>query len=66
MLAVAVQLPATVLTDDCCGVTGPAPSPSELEPEREASVGAASMSKAQVADPTDLTRTTKPPFLSPG
>jgi hypothetical protein len=66
MLAVAVQLPAAVLTDGCCGVTGPAPARSELEPEPEASAGAASMSNAQVADPMDLTRTTKPPFLSPG
>jgi hypothetical protein len=63
MLAVAVQLPAAVLTNDCCGVTGLAPSPSELELEPEASAGAAaSMSNAQVADPTNLTRTTKPPF----
>jgi len=61
MLAVAVQLPAAVLTNDCCGVTGPAPSPSELELEPEASAGAASMSTAQVADPTDLILTTKPP-----
>jgi hypothetical protein len=66
MLAVAVQLPAAVLTNDRCSVTGPAPSRSELEPEPEASTGAASMSNAQVADPTDLILTTKPPFLSPG
>jgi hypothetical protein len=65
MLAVAVQLPAAVLTTDRCSVTGPAPSPRELEPEPQASAGAASMSTAQVADPTDLILTTKPPFCSP-
>jgi hypothetical protein len=66
MLAVAVQLPAAVLTIDRCGVTGPAPAPRELKPEPEASAGAASRSTAQVADATDLILTTKPPFCSPG
>jgi type IV pilus biogenesis protein CpaD/CtpE len=62
MLAVAVQLPAAVVTDACCGVTERAPSWGEPEPE--ASAGAASASNAQVADPTDLMRTTKPPVLA--
>jgi hypothetical protein len=62
MLAVGVQLPAGVLTDDPCGVAGRAPSRSELEPEPEASAGAANTSTAQVAVPTDLMLTTKPPL----
>jgi len=62
MLAVAVQLPAGVLTSDRSGVAAGAPSGSELEPEPEASAGAASTSTAQVAVPTDLILTTKPPL----
>jgi hypothetical protein len=63
MLAVPVQLPAAVLSNDCCGVTGRALSRSELEPE--ASAGTASASNAQEADPTDLMLTTNP-LVSPG
>jgi hypothetical protein len=50
MLAVAVQLPASVLVDDPCG------------PEPEASAGVTSASAAQVADAMDLVVTTNPLF----
>src|SRR6266540_1323966 len=52
MLAVAVQLPAAVVTDACCDVTDRAPSPSVPEP----SAGTASVKTAQIADATDLMR----------
>jgi hypothetical protein len=64
MLAVAVQLPASVLTSDRWGVGGRAPSRSELEPEPEANAGTVSASNTQIADAKDLMLTTKP--LSPG
>jgi hypothetical protein len=64
MLAVAVQLPAAVLTDERSGVTDRAPSRSALEPEPEASAGAASTSNAPVANPADLMRITTPLLAS--
>ena len=48
MLAVAVQLPVAAW----------------LEPEPEATAGAANAKTAQAADATDLTLTTSPPFLA--
>jgi hypothetical protein len=62
MLAASVQLPAAVLTNDRCGVTGRAPSRSEFEPEPEPSAGAASASRAQVAGARYLMLTTKATF----
>jgi hypothetical protein len=58
MLAVAVQLPAAVVTDACCDAIDRAASPSVPEPE--ASAGTASARTAQVADATDLMRMAKP------
>jgi hypothetical protein len=60
MLAVAVQLPAAVLTNECSGVAVRAPTLGELE--FEASAGAASARNAQLADATDLMLITKPLF----
>jgi hypothetical protein len=57
MLAVAVQLPAAVVTNDRCGVTGRATEP-------EASAEAASAGNAQATNPTDVMRTAKPPLLA--
>src|SRR6266516_2378092 len=62
MLAVAAQLPDGVLAKDPCGVTREAPANSELEPAPEASASAATASTAQVAVPTDLILTRKPPL----
>jgi hypothetical protein len=62
MLAVAVQLPVGVLTDDLCGDTAGATSSSELEPEPEPNAGAASASNAQAAGAMCLIPTTKAPF----
>jgi len=60
MLAVAVQLPAAVLTRERSSVAGRALTPSELE--LEASAGAASASSVQVAGARYLMLTTNDPL----